>query len=393
MAKTADVLVVGLGAMGSAALYQCARLGARAIGIDRFAPPHDRGSSHGDTRITRQAIGEGREFVPLVLRSNRIWEELEAATGRSLMVRNGVLILSAADLVSDHHGSRSFLADTVAAAREFGIAHEVLSAGEVRRRFPQFRVSAGEQGYFEPGAGYLRPELCIETQLDTARRRGAEVRTGETVLAVEPAANGVVEVRTERDTYSAAQVILTTGPWISHFLSAELHRHFRVYRQVLCWFALARNFEQYAPERFPTFIWITGVRPRDMMYGFAAVDGPAGGLKTATEQYEGTVDPDAVNREISDGEVAAMYSEYVGPRFPDVAGQCVRAKTCLYTVTPDAKFVIDRLPGADNVIVASACSGHGFKHSAAVGEALADLALQRPPALDLAPFRWARLQA
>src|SRR5208337_5553940 len=162
---TADCLVIGLGAVGSAALYQVAKLKARVIGIDRFVPPHDQGSSHGDTRITRQAIGEGREFVPLVLRSNQIWEELEAATGRNLMVRNGALVLAAPGLPGNHHGSTSFLQDTLRAADEFGIAHEVLAADEIRRRFPQFRLRGNEIGYFEPGAGFLRPEACIETQL------------------------------------------------------------------------------------------------------------------------------------------------------------------------------------------------------------------------------------
>src|SRR5271166_2222763 len=168
MAKAADVLVVGLGAMGSAALYQLAKLGVRAIGIDRFDPPHDRGSSHGETRITRQAIGEGREYVPLVLRSNRIWEELESASGRNLLTRNGALILQPPHIVGDHHGSTSFLADTIAAAKVNSIAHEVMSADEIARRFPQFRLNEEESGYFEPGAGFLRPEACVEAQLNLA---------------------------------------------------------------------------------------------------------------------------------------------------------------------------------------------------------------------------------
>src|SRR5271167_3484286 len=182
MANVADVIVVGLGAMGSAALYQAAKLDVRVIGIDRFTPPHDRGSSHGDTRITREAIGEGREFVPLVQRSHRIWEELETATGRSLLTRNGALILASQSVSGDHHGSSSFVQDTIGAAREFGIAHEVLAAGEIRRRYPQFKLSGDELGYFEPGAGFLRPEACVETQLMLARQLGAKVFTSETVL-------------------------------------------------------------------------------------------------------------------------------------------------------------------------------------------------------------------
>src|SRR5664279_2114594 len=147
MAKVADIAVVGLGAVGSATLYQAAKLGAKVIGIDRFQPPHDQGSSHGETRITRQAIGEGREFVPLVLRSNEIWEELEAASGRSLMTRNGGLVLATPGLAGSHHGSSSFLQDTIDAARAYDIPHQLLSSDDVRRLYPQLRLTADEHGY------------------------------------------------------------------------------------------------------------------------------------------------------------------------------------------------------------------------------------------------------
>jgi sarcosine oxidase len=386
MANLADVIVVGLGAMGSAALYQAARLGARVIGIDRFNPPHDRGSSHGDTRITREAIGEGREFVPLVQRANQIWEELEAATGRSLLTRNGALVLASQSISGDHHGSSSFVQDTIGTAKEFGIQHEVLDAGEIRRRYPQFKLNGDEVGYFEPGAGFLRPEACVETQLVLARQLGAKVFTGETVLNISEEQPGAVEVRTERATYSARRVIVTAGPWIQKLLGAPYERYFSIYRQVMCWFALATNPEHYTAARFPVFIWIVGNRPRDMLYGFPAVDGPAGGLKIATELYEATVDPDAVSRTIGDSDIAAMYAEYIAPRFPDISGKCLRAVACLYTVTSDAKFIVDAFRDCENVLFASACSGHGFKHSAAIGEALASWALGRDLRIDLSAF-------
>jgi sarcosine oxidase len=390
MGNTADVIVVGLGAMGSAALYQLTKLGAHATGIDRFDPPHDRGSSHGETRITREAIGEGRDFVPLVLRSNQIWEELEAATGRSLLTRNGALILASQSISGNHHGSTSFVQDTINTAREFGIAHETLGPDEIRRRYPQFKISGDEVGYFESGAGFLRPEACVETQLNLARQLGAQVLTSEIVLDFHQDEQGTVEVKTDRNTYSAARLIVTAGPWVQKLLSAEYARYFKVYRQVLCWFGLARNAEQYAPARFPVFIWIVGNRPRDMLYGFPAIDGPDGGLKIATEQYETTVDPDAVTHVVSDSEIAAMYGEYVAPRFPDVSRECLRVSTCLYTVTPDAKFIVDKFRDSEHMVFASACSGHGFKHSAAIGEALAAWALGRAPAIDLAGFRQQR---
>jgi len=382
---TADILVIGLGAVGSAALYQATRLKARVVGIDRFAPPHDRGSSHGDTRITRQAIGEGREFVPLVLRSNQIWEELEASTGRNLMTRCGCLVLASPGAPGHHHGSTSFLEDTVGAARQFRISHEVLTAVEVQHRYPQFRLHGDELGYFEPGAGFLRPEDCIEAQLDLARQAGAEIRRNETVTEISPA-DETVQVRTDRATYSAAHVIVTAGAWIPKLLGDEYARLFRVYRQTLCWFRLASNRARYSPKSFPVFIWITGNQPRDMMYGFPAIDGPDTGVKIATEQYDATVDPDAVPRDVAESDIAVLYDDYIAPRFPDVSSKCLRSTTCLYTVTPDAKFIIDRVHNRDNVWFASACSGHGFKHSAAIGEALARQAVGEHALLDLSVF-------
>ena len=386
---TADFLVIGLGAVGSAALYQAAKLGARCIGIDRFVPPHDQGSSHGDTRITRQAIGEGRLFVPLALRSHQIWKELEAQTGRSLFVRNGCLVLASPAMPGNHHGSTSFIQDTIDAANEFGIAHELLSGIEVQRRYPQFRLRGDEVGYFEPGAGFLRPEACIETQLSLARQHGAEILTRETVLDILPGRESV-EVRTDRNNYSAAKVVIAAGAWMPKLLGPDYARHFKVYRQTMCWFAPARHPESFVPERFPVFIWITGNRPRDMMYGFPAVEGLNGGVKIASEQYEQTVDPDGVSRNVAAEDIATLYNEYIQPRFPDVSGDCLRSATCLYTVTADARFIIDNLRGHDNVMFASACSGHGFKHSPAIGETLAMWALGKAAPIDLTPFRLSR---
>ncbi len=380
-----DILVVGLGAVGSAALYQAAKLGARAIGIDRFHPPHDIGSSHGETRITRQAIGEGREYVPLVLRSNEIWEGLEAVTGRSLLTRNGALILQSPHTKGDHHGATSFLGETIAAAQANNIAHDVLNASQIRERFPQFRVENEETAYFEPGAGFLRPEACIETQLTLAKKLGAEVHTGETVTGVKASGNAV-EITSDRATYSAGHAILTAGPWIGKLLPNTIAQNLRVYRQVMTWFALARNPELYTPQRFPVFIWITGNQPSDMFYGFPALDGAEHGLKTATERYDTPIDPDQVDRNVSDDEIVSLHTNYIATRLPDVSPRCVRAATCLYTVAPDARFVIDQADDAGRVWFASACSGHGFKHSTAVGEALARRALRLPDVVNLAPF-------
>jgi len=390
MTKTADLVIVGLGAVGSATLYQSAKRGARVVGIDRFQPPHNQGSSHGDTRITRQAIGEGRDFVPLVLRSNQIWEELESATGCSLLTRNGGLILASPTMASSHHGSTSFIQDTIDAAVGFRIAHQKLSAADIRQWYPQFRLNGDEVGYFESGAGFLRPEACIEAQLSAAKNYGAKVVTGETVLAFEALADGTIKVNTDRETYSASKVLLAVGPWIQRLLGPEHASLFKVYRQVMNWFALAQHAERYSTDCFPVFIWITGPRPRDMLYGFPTVDSPKSGVKISTEQYESPVDPDEVTRTVAHSEVAGMYAEYIAPRLPDVSSHCLRSEVCLYTVTPDAKFVVDCAPSSTSILLASACSGHGFKHSAALGEALAQLAVGEKPVIDLTPFRLVR---
>ncbi len=287
-------------------------------------------------------------------------------------------------------GRTSFVQTTIDIANEFGIAHEELSCDRIHQRFPQFRLLGDEIGYFEPGAGFLRPEACIDAQLSLGKQMGAEVFPSETVLRLEQSQDGTVEITTDRDTYLASKAVVTAGPWIRDLLDVQYQAYFKVYRQVMYWFALDGNRERYTPSRFPVFIWIVGNRPRDMMYGFPAVDGPEGGIKIASEQYDATVNPDGVERNVTDAEAAAIFNEYVQSRFHDISGRCLRAKTCLYTVTPDAKFVVDHFPNAGNILFVSACSGHGFKHSAALGEALAQQALGQPSIIDLSMFNLRR---
>lgn len=374
MNPTAEVIVVGLGAFGSATAYQLARAGAKVIGIDRFAPPHDRGSSHGATRITRLAVGEGDAYVPLVKRSHEIWAALRADTGRTLYQRTGGLILGSRDGAAHHHGRPDFVARTIDAARRYGIPHEVLDAAEITRRFAQFRTRGDEVGYYEADSGVLRPELCVRTQLDEARRLGATLRLGERVVGIRSTRGGVA-VETAHATYEAAKAIVTAGPWIPGLVGGAFERRLRVMRQVLYWFE-ATEPSRYASPSCPVFIWMHGSGDEDYMYGFPMVDGIAG-VKVATEQYRATTDPDAVDRAVGAAETQRMFDRHVSGRLAGVTARCVHSAVCLYTVSTDSGFVIDRHPGLDHVTVASACSGHGFKHSAAVGELLAMQALGR----------------
>ncbi len=385
-----DVIVVGLGATGSATLYQLARRGVRAMGLDRFSPPHAMGSTHGDTRITRLAIGEGAHYTPLAVRSHEIWRELEAATGRDLLTTNGGLVIADGASGAVFHGA-PFFATTVSAAERHGIPHERLSAAEIRRRYPAFAVEDGQVGYFEPGAGFVRPEAAVAAQLDEARRLGAGVVTGEAVLGFETHGAGVT-VTTSAGVRRCGRPVLAVGPWAPELYGARVVAPLKVSRQVLYWFEVGDAHARFTPDRFPIFIWELP-RAAGAIYGFPAIDGPAGGFKIATEQYLEGTSPEAVRRDVSPEETALMFERFVAPFFPDARGVCRRSAVCLYTVTPDFGFVVDRLPDNERVIIASPCSGHGFKHSAALGEVVADMVEGREGAFDPSVFSLARFTA
>lgn len=386
-----DVVVVGLGAMGSAALYQAAGRCQRVLGIDRFEPPHDRGSSHGDTRITRRAIGEGRHYVPLALRSREIWRELEAQTGDRLYTETGVLVFGREGQSRGDHGAADFLAETRRAARDFDIEHESLDHPALAARFPQFRYAGDEIGYYEPGGGYLRPERCIAAQLHCARLRGAVTRLGQRVIGLEadPGGEGVTLRCEDGRAIRAARVIVSTGAWVSQLLPPAVSGKLRVCRQVLHWFPLRDDPAAYDPAHCPAFIRLSDA-DHDMIYGFPAVDGPGGGLKVAGEQLAQSCDPDGLDRVVGSAETEAFWRQ--AAQFLPLAPTPLKQATCLYTLTPDFDFIIDRHPLHSQVVFASACSGHGFKHSAAVGEILAELALTGHSTLDIAPFSLGRWQ-
>ena len=348
--------------MGSATAYQLAKRGARVLGIDRYTPPHANGSHCGESRITRKAIGEGDVYVPLALRSYEIWREIEAESPgeRLLDVVGGLWISSPRRQVEIHVAD--FFDKTVTAARRFGIPHEILGAAEIRQRFPVFQVRDDEAGYYEPDAGYLRPESCVRAQLALAQKRGAQLKYGERVQRISQEGDGVL-VTTDRASYRAAQAVVCVGAGIVELLPTLAPR-FTISRQLQYW------FEAEGHESLPVWIW--ELQGRDhAIYGFPSQGGIA---KLATESFTREITPDE------------MYTSLVSPFLKGVGARCVKTVPCLYTATADFRFLIDRHPDMDRVIVASPCSGHGFKHSAAIGEALAQWALDGKPRLDLSPF-------
>lgn len=388
-----ETIVLGLGAMGSAAVHHLAKKGNAVLGIDRFAPPHVQGSTHGGSRITRLAVGEGEQYSPLAIRSHQLWRELEMETGTSLLTITGGLILSSRARTAKTHVEH-FFANTLAAARRYGISHELLDAEQIRRRFPPFKVADDEQGYFEHDAGFVRPEECVRVQLMLAERHGAKLNRNERVTAFDASDNGV-SVTTERATYAADRLIVSAGPWLPELIGPELARHFKVYRQVMFWFDIDGPVTPFLPANWPVFIWELQGKKQGI-YGMPAVDGPTGGLKIATEQFDAVTSPEEAARDcssISEREINAMYDDYVAPYFSGLSGKCVRAASCLYTATPDFGFVIDAHPQWKRVLIASPCSGHGFKHSAAIGEALSELVIDGASRIDLDSFALRRLHA
>jgi sarcosine oxidase len=377
--RTADVIVVGLGAMGSAASWQLASRGASVIGIDQYAPPHAWGSTHGDTRITRLAIGEGREYVPLARRSHELWREIERASGAELLTQPGIVILA-------HPGS-TFLQETRAAAREYGIKHQELTNDELRAGFPMFAVDEQTVAYHEAQAGYVRPERAVAAQLTLAMHHGAQLNLGERVQRWTASPSGVTVI-TDRDTYTAGRLLLCAGAGIGDLVS-QARDIIAVYRQLLFWFPIRRDYDVL--RDMPAFVWDVGGDQRgfvhlDGFYGFPAIDGPDGGVKVASESYEHTTTADGQQHPAGRSEVDRMYRGCVEPYLPWLGDEPLRTVSCLYTSTRGSRFIIDRHPEHEAVLIVSACSGHGFKHSPAIGEAVAQWLTAGSPEIDLAAF-------
>ena len=283
MQNNVDTIILGLGAMGSAAIYQLAKRDHKVLGIDQFSPPHHYGSSHGETRIIRQAIGEGEEYVPLALRSYELWREIEREAGKELLAITGGLILERQQSNSMMHGRRNFLAQTIQCATRFNIRHEILETQDIRKRYPQFAVT-NEFGYFEYETGYLRSEFCIQAQLHLAKRHGAKLQTNEKVLSIHPDRFNRVMVKTDRAAYGADKLIIAAGSWVTQFLDLSYAQYFRVYRQVMFWFKIQNDLQnQFLPGKLPIFIWVFEIGGETVFYGFPSLDGKT--IKIASELY------------------------------------------------------------------------------------------------------------
>lgn len=369
-----DVIVAGLGAMGSQTLAECARRGLRAAGFDRYSPPHDQGSSHGKSRIIREAYFEDPIYVPLVHRAYERWAELEAESGTTIYRRTGGLCYGPPDGELVRGARRS--------AELHGLAYESLSPDEIRTRFPAFILRDDWVGVLEPRAGMLDPEVAIGATLAVAERLGARVHRNEPVLNWRQDGDGVV-IETAHGRYAASHLVISAGMWVGSMVE-ELALPLTVMRNVIYWFAPARDAQLFAPDRFPVFLGEIGDGP--MWYGFPDT---GDGVKVALHHFGPVTAPDAVDRVVRPEEVAHLRS--LLERFmPAANGALLETGVCTYTNAPDEQFIIDRHPAADRVLIASPCSGHGFKFAPAIGEVLVDLVQTGRSRFDLAPFALGR---
>ncbi len=369
-----DVVVVGLGAMGSAALHQLARRGVRAIGIEQFTPGHDRGSSHGESRIIRLGYFEHPSYVPLLRRTYALWRELEAQSAAKLVHITGIAEIGPPD--------GEVVTGTLAASRLHGLPHEVMDAAECMRRFPAFKIPADYVGVFQPDGGFVAVEPAIAAMIAQAQACGAEIQTNIVVRSVTQQGNAV-RVETSAGAIEARTAIVAAGPWLKR-LTPALPAPLRVTRQVQAWFA-PLDPAPFASSRFPVFLLESA---HGVHYGFPPSG--SGAVKIAKHHHrDETADPDRVDRAVTEAD-EALIRVALRDHIPAANGPLAAAKTCLYTVTPDRDFIIDRLPGAPNVFVASPCSGHGFKFAPAIGEILADLATGGGTGHDISRFRLSR---
>ena len=377
--RSADAIVLGLGAHGSAAALALARRGLRVVGLERFERGHVLGSSGGRSRIIRLAYFEGPVYVPLARASWTRWLDLEAETGARILTRTGGLYAGPA-------GS-AILDGAIRSAREHGLDHEVIDAAEIARRWPAFRPADDASGLVEEQAGILDPAAAIEAQLRLAERHGADLRFGARAIDWRPAPGGGYEVETEDGTViGGAHLVIAAGAWTGG-LVPDLGLPLRPERIPVLWFEPLSPPAAVGLDRLPVWIMTTEL---GHFYGFPY--DPAAGLKVSRHHSGEDVDPESVDREVRPADEDRVRG-FIRRHLPVADGPVRNSLVCLYTNTPDEDFVVDRHPVGPGVAFASACSGHGFKFAPVLGEILADLAVEGATAADIEPFRASRFGA
>lgn len=368
-----DVIVLGLGGVGSAAVRHLASRGCRVLGLDQYAAGHAYGSSHGQTRIIRQAYFEAPDYVPLLQRAYELWEALEHDTAQELFVRCGLVELG------PPHGV--VIPGVIRSAEEHGLPIERLAPDGIRQRWPGIEGDADWQAVIESNAGFLRVESCVLAHLQMAQHEGADCRFDITSLRWQADGSGV-RVVTSEGTHQASHLIVAGGPWSGQLLG-NLGLPLQVLRKHLYWFEVdSPGFS--VDEGFPCFFHETDA---GLFYGFPAID--SSGVKVARHSGgEKIAGPDPVPMPVGlDAEDFQLVEEYVRRYLPGVSLRLSKRAGCYYTVTPDEHFVVDRHPEFPQVTLVTGLSGHGFKFASVLGELAAKLAVGESPGVDLTLFR------
>ncbi|PRD43452.1 N-methyl-L-tryptophan oxidase [Phyllobacterium phragmitis] len=376
MSTQYDVAVIGLGAMGSAAVAHLAARGVKVIGIEAAFPAHALGSSHGDSRLIRLGYFEDPSYVPLLQSAYANWRSMEQRLREQVLTISGVLQIGRPD--------DKIVKGTRASAKLHGLASEVLDREMMLRRFPAFALDADDIAVLDPEGGFLKPEAAVFGYLRLAAADGAVLHFGEKVTAIEPG-DSDVEIVTDTARYRAGKVVVATGPWIAE-LVPQLRGLAVPIRQVVAWYQPRDGFST-ALGRMPAFIRDEG--DAGSFFGFPVI-GPDGVKIGKHAHFREEIDPDSPNPPVNDTDLA-LLDDFIARRVPDAAGLRVNAITCRYTMLPSEDFLIDLLPSDPRIVVASPCSGHGFKFTSVVGEILADLVLEGATPLPISAFSFAAM--
>jgi sarcosine oxidase len=374
MINSYDITVIGAGAAGSAAAYHLAKTGKKILVIDRYTPPHNEGSSHGQSRIIREAYFEGPFYVPLIQQAYELWHQLEKESNKKLLLRTGGLMLGASDSM--------VVKGALLSAIEHHLPYEYLNSSEIKKRFPGFKPDAETVGIYEEVAGILFPEECIRTNLELAKNSNTSFHFDEIVTGISGKGDSV-EIITTKGIYTSGKVIISTGAWLNELLP-DLQLPLTVARQLLFWFKCeAKDAGKYLPANFPVYLWEN--EKDKIFYGFPDL---GDGIKIAIHHRGKKTTASTIDRQVHEEEIKEMskiIKDYLG-----VKATYNYSAVCMYTNTPDEKFIIDYHPLNRNIIIASPCSGHGFKFSSAVGKLLCDMSMEKPLSFDISVFNIAR---
>ncbi|RDW19745.1 N-methyl-L-tryptophan oxidase [Oceanobacillus chungangensis] len=378
MTRHYEVIVVGAGSMGMAAGYYLAKQGVKTLLIDAFDPPHDQGSHFGETRIIRHAYGEGREYVPLALRSQELWNELEKKTHLKIFTQAGAMGFGP-------KGNAPFIDEAIASGIEYNLEVDHLSGAEMKDRFPGLNVPDDYNAFYEPNSGFLYSENCIQAYRELAEHHGAELSVNNPVVDIEAYEDGV-KVVTNKDTFTANKLIICSGAWNKEILAKlDLDLPLIPTRQPVAWFEAEESL--FNVNNFPTFmVEVPSGDTRAIYYGFPTFGGC--GVKVGRHDFVDIIEPETMNREFgSDPNDEGHIREFLDNFMPKASGALKKGVICMYTRTPDGHFIIDKHPQHSHISIAAGFAGHGYKFASVVGEILSQLAVKGETEHDINIFR------